>query len=132
MCSPSADTRVLPACLRLASRLRLGGFPRVAPVEVHPQLATRTGRAPIADFAPRGRMRIVQADEIVQDAVLKKIIRRQTAPSVMVADTTFLHRFEDSVLLERAEGVKAPVVPRLCFDVQRGKTALPRLPHRRQ
>src|SRR5690349_19982778 len=110
MCSPSADTRVRPACLRLASRLRLGGFPRVAPVEVHPQIASRAGRATIADFAPPARMRIVQAAEIVQDAVLKKIIRRQTAPSVTVSDTTFPHRIDDSVLLERAEGVNAPVV----------------------
>src|SRR5690242_2637626 len=101
--SASTDTRILPPRLRLATRLGLRGFPRIAPVVIHPHIAARGRRAAIADLIPRGRMRIIETDDVVQDAVLEKTLWRQIAPGAFVPDTPVLNRLENLILLGRAE-----------------------------
>src|SRR5690242_15558053 len=130
--SASTDTRILPPRLRLASRLGLGGFPRIAPVVIHAHVAARARRAAIADLVPRGRMRIIESNDVMQNAVLEKTLRRQIAPRVIIPDMPVLHRLENVILLERAEIVKAAIVRSLGLGVERGKRAAPGLLHRRQ
>jgi hypothetical protein len=76
-------------------------------------------------------MRIVQADNVVQHPLLEKTLGRQIAPSPL-AHRTFLDSFEDAVLLERPEIVKATAMPCLGFGVERDEAASPGFAHRRQ
>ena len=75
-----------------------------------------------ADFIPSRWMSIVGADDVVQHSLGEEAFGRQVTPQPF-AHVTLLHGRKQSVLIERAEFVKATGVTRVGLGVERRKTA---------
>src|SRR5947207_711718 len=62
----SSNTGIVPRCFDLVPRLGLGGLPRIAPVEIHTDIAPWARRAAKANLVPSDRVGVIKGDDVRQ------------------------------------------------------------------
>ena len=110
---------------------RFDRVPRIAPVQSHPDMATRTGWPAKADLIPRNGMRVVGMHDIGNDAIFKEQPARHAGPR-RAGQFASLHTAEEIVLLCQCKLVERCAVSLSCFLLQRRETSAPRVALRRQ
>ena len=93
--------------------VRFGRFPGIAPVEIHPHIAARAGRAAQADLVPGGRMGVIGMHDVVGTcACSKKSLGRHAAPGLRLAARLSASRASSASCSLRQQAWKRPPMRR--------------------
>src|SRR5262249_54191257 len=127
----SSDMGISPRCLRLVPRLGFCGFPWIAAVKVHANVAARACGATESNRAPGRPMAIVRGDDVRQQAPGEEERAVHVLPGSML-QTAVLGGLKQSILFVGGKRGDRHATTLSCFRIERAQATSPGLAHLRQ